>query len=64
MGYHERNNIPKDSISKSVALKKKMKEGIHRVGSNPSRFVHRDPKAGFDLYEKWHEGKQTFKKTK
>ena len=50
----------KDAKSKAL---KGMKEGIHRVGKNPSRFVHREPKGKFDLYEKWENGKQSFKRT-
>lgn len=37
-----------------------LKEGIHKVGEG--RFVHRDPKASYDLYERWKGGKQSFKK--
>jgi hypothetical protein len=45
-------------MNKKKSMASKMKDGIHRVGSNPSRFVWRDKKSGLDLYETWKGGKQ------
>ncbi len=51
-------------LNKKHDMAKKMKEGIHRVGSNPSRFVHKGKKGDIDLYETWKGGKQSIKSTK
>ena len=49
---------------KRKEVAKKMKIGIHRVGDNPSRFVHKGPKGQGDLYETWKGGKQHIQWTK
>lgn len=49
---------------KKKTMAKKMTVGIHRVGDNPSRFVHKGRKGDIDLYESWKGGKQSIKSTK
>jgi hypothetical protein len=44
-------------------LGKKYDKGIHKIGSNPSRFLHKGGKGDIDLYETWKGGKQSIKPT-
>ena len=52
------------SPARTKALEKKMKPGIHKVGENPSRFVHKGRKGDVDLYETWKGGKQKIERTR
>jgi hypothetical protein len=41
-----------------------MRPGIHKVGDNPSRFIHKGKPGDIDLYETWKDGKQTIREIK